>query len=540
MVTQYTRHELLLRPETFEERMACTHLASKTLWGWDGAAKFWRIPRFALDALPEKITKYVPKEPEIEGHNETVFSLLSLPPHLTPYPYQRPEILNLASGKWGLWASCGVGKTLCALAAYYVLKKRGSVDGMIVVGPEPGRHVWCGEDSDAQKWIHTPGEYVKTGQKTAPTGEIVYITAAKIFRDPYMKWVADKIRTKRWVLCVDEADRAAGALTQRFAVLENWAKYCSYIWLLTATPVRNYPDSFWGLYTLLTGHKICYHVWCEWLRNKKKKGWDQDRVKAIGKALSHCTSVVSKEDVAPWLPPVTNHTIKVPMKGRQRELYTNLVASGRMTLAEQGGKERTVVVKELLHSLSLMASISSHPIVAKDDEWKDNDIAKLPYLEHILKSHHAEKVCIWSWHPAVLDWLHSKFPESVRYHGGVGRNERTEAVRRFNNDDSIRFFFGNPMSAGSSLNLGAGTVRIYWDLGWSWSEYHQSCERINRITRKLPLTGYVLMSERTVEEVMWKAINGKMDLASMAMSGTDATGVFKTQVAEEILDLWKR
>ena len=83
-------------------------------------------------------------------------------------------------------------------------------------------------------------------------------------------------------------------------------------------------------------------------------------------------------------------------------------------------------------------------------------------------------------------------------------------------------------------------MRIYWDLGWSWSDYHQSCERINRITRKLPITGYVLISSNTVEEMIWKAIARKMELASLLVSGgtSSTAATFAQHETQEVLRLW--
>lgn len=898
-----SEHELLLSPETAEDRAACSQIGCKTPFPWDGTARAWRIPRFAVPCLPECVSQLLPDYQTPIRPQPSFLSLLELPEKVQKalFPYQGPEVLKLTTGPYALWAAAGVGKTLMSLSAFYLLYKRGAVDGALVIGPEPGRHVWCGPDSDAQKWIGMPGEYLKTGAKECPEAPILYSTPAKIFRSPYMGWLADKVRTGRWVLIIDEAhtcfigdtlvttdigdipikdvvekglgklalsyckgtdslewrpivnrfknpygnlcrlthesgslvcttthqihteeegyvdaasltnqtlrtlpqrvhhqesrsqvlreilwresaqektytgfvrplrevlhqtpreisvllppvlrrgltsgrrqkmsrlpervlhhlkrgqkmvlqgllrpirsgqgeggfasgvhrperilrknaaaqsyerprntgengghfkvygaqatctrrerpasnstpeaplrltggrmatrvlcthkrkkrerlplplqtglslpkteavcrnrrpqpslpeseakgpkenrkaqfsrvvrvtplessrsehpfvydievagnhnyfangvlvSNCAGHLTHRFSVLERWSRYCRYIWPLSATPVRNWPDSFWALYRLLTQHELPYATWVEWLqasRHRNSRFWHEDRLEAVSTHLDHCSSTITKAEAAPWLPPVTEHLVKVPMRGRQKELYAALVGTGRMQLEEAGGVSRTVVAKQLLHSLASMASIASHPIVAGEVGAPDKSIAKLEQLDFILSSHYGEKACIWSWHPAVLDWLHKLlWGKAVRYHGQVSPSEKDEAVRRFNNDPKCRYFLGNPSAAGTSLNLGAGTVRVYWDLSWSWHEYHQSGERINRVTRTLPITSYTMVSEDSIEELMWRSIGQKMEMASLLMGRGSDDPIFVHNQAKEILSLWKK
>lgn len=546
MLARRDNHNTLIAPENpFETALLARYLAKGTPWNWSRAANGWLVPSFAVGGLHPEVVQKLPSHliqpPRPQPANP--FELGLLPERINLFGFQRPEVLNLLTGPWGLWAACGVGKTMMSLCAYHLLRRKGLVDGAIVVGPEAGRHVWCGPESDAAKWISDPGFYV-SGKKDVMAAErgIIYLTAAKIFRSPYFEWITGLIRTRRWVLIVDEVHTSANVLSQRGAVLDNWTSYCRWKWMLSATPVRNYPDSFWGVYRFVTGDRIEYHQWLEWFRPGKSRqaSWRRDRLDALSRYMGFCTSSISKSDAAPWLPPVTEHLIKVKMRGRQRELYAQMIAAARMAIEESGGGvKHRVAGQDIKQKLTMLQSLASHPVVAGDAAWKDRDVAKLDTLLYLVDGLGDEKVTIWSWHPAVLDWLQGIFsPErAVRYHGQVGKSEKDEAVRRFNNDARCQIFLGNPMSAGESLNLGAGTARIYWDLGWSWVQYHQAGERINRITRKLPITSWVLLSENSVEELIWDAIQKKMDLAS-TMTGGKGSELWSTSKVREALNLW--
>lgn len=512
-------------------------------WPFSYYARGYVIPEWAYWGLP---SKYRPATiqgqgaPCIAERRCNPLDLLLLPPELTLFPFQKPLALNLTTGRYGLWADAGVGKTVTTLAAYRMLRAKGLVRGMIVVGPENGRHVWCGPRSESARWLNEPGHYLESGGKQEPPAEgIIYTTAAKVFLSPYHTWLFDRLKTGQFILAIDEAHCCSGSLTQRFATLESWAKYCPWVWLLSATPTANYPDSFWALYRLLTGSNVSLDAWVQWFRATKETGskskWKVDRLKALGGYLAYCTKRVKKKDVAPQLPPVTEQIFRIPLQGKQRAWYAGLINDLRDSEGELGSQVHAGT-KNWQHKLQYLVSMASHPLIGGYEGWGEGDIAKLDMLRTLLQSIGRQKALIWSWHPGVLDWLAQVIgPEKcVVYHGSISKSQKDAAVRRFQEDASVQYFLGNPSAAGTSLNLGAGTVRIFWDLGWSYVQYHQACERNNRITRTLPVTSYVLIAENTVEEMMWTAIQRKEELSGHIVSES------RTKTYEkEVSNLWE-
>ena len=506
------------------------------------SARCWVIPEWAFEGLPPTFHRIpIGGTAKIPAPVPNFFYLSHLPDHFNLYEFQKTLALNLTSGPWGLWADAGCGKTACSLAAYRILKRQSKVKGMIVIGPENGRHVWCGPNSDSARFIGEPGFYLESGGEKKPPAEgIIYTTAAKVFLAPYQTWLTELLQTRQFILCIDEVHTCSGALSKRYAQIRSWAKWAQYRWLLSATPTSNYPDSFWALYCILTDSNVALDTWIKWFRKGKTEGsksqWHRARLEGLGRYLKYCTSVVRKDDVAPWLPAVTQSVMRIPLIGKQRELYSKLVdgakAEGAVGSQVEAGRNNW------RHHLSYLVSMASHPLISGDATWKPEDIGKLDALKMILDSAGDQKVCIWSWHPNVLNWIAEQIgPEQcVIYHGQVSESQKTAAVHRFNEDPNVKYFLGNPQAAGTSLNLGAGTMRVFWDLGWSYVQFHQACERINRITRTKPITSYVLIAENTIEEVMWNSIQRKEELAGYITS--ESNNRKQDQVKSEVLNLW--
>ena len=521
---------LSVHPETNSEEQALRILGHTTPWSWCRHSASWKVPTWAVSHLSPSLRGVLPNY--AIDRNEYLRSmsaaanpwfLLELPDHLNLFPYQARVLPAMLAGRHGVWFEAGLGKTITTLSAYYLLKKWGHIDGMVIVGPEAGRHVWCEESSDSAKWIGEPGTYIYSGTtdrelRAIPPG-IIYTTPAKIWRKPYNAFIHDVIRTGRYVLVLDEVHTMAGALSRRFRTLNSWEPYCRWIWALSATPMRNYIDSFWSVYKLLTGdHYVDYYRWEKWFRRGVTKKWYHDRIATLGKHLAWLTTTVTKKEAAPWLPPVTERVIPVEMRGLQRSLYEELVTVTKVRLASTQDEEERK--KALLQCLTYQTSLASHLLLTDTQEGWDpeQDVAKLQILRELVECSGEQKVLIWSWHPKVCDWILSHLPyPGVRYHGAVGTAERELAVHRFNNEpeSECKLFVGNPMAAGTSLNLGAGTIRIFWDLGWSRTEYYQACNRNDRITRTEPITSYVLISAGSIEELIWERIQEKEAMSNL-------------------------
>ena len=81
----------------------------------------------------------------------------------------------------------------------------------------------------------------------------------------------------------------------------------------------------------------------------------------------------------------------------------------------------------------------------------------------------------------------------------------------------LRFFIGNPSTAGYGLTLTAAHVVVYYsnsfDLGHRW----QSEDRAHRIGQTNKVTYIDLISPKTVDEHIVKALRDKINIAGQVM-----------------------
>lgn len=504
------------------------------------------VPGFQLESIPKAIVKACGLGPPTRRKTDP-WNLLHVPDALRLYPFQVEDVLNMVEpGGWGCWLDCGLGKTVEAIVAYRILRRKGLVDGILVIGPEAGRHAWCKSSnpdklSIPEKFLDEEGVWVKRG-KDIPTSGIVYVTGDKTFRAPYFEEISARLKSKRWILCIDECHLFSGAFSKRFNILDLWAEWCPWRWLMSGTWQSNYPDTAWPIYRLITRSDVTLEEWTRWF-GKSDRTWREDRLAQYGRYQRRFSSVRTKRlpngtpnpDICPHLPAVSRTILRVPLESRQRELYEQVLKEGRAVFAE-----RSINAQSFWHRLVHLSSIASHPLVS--DESNYGTISKLRILEELLRSIGDQKACIWSWHPDVLEWLCSCLAErSVVYHGSVSKTQREQAVYRFNNDPACRYFLGNPSAAGMSLNLQAGSVRIFWDQHWEWHELEQARERIDRIDNVsgVPITEYVLLGAGTIEEVIYEANEAKHNFQRL-VNGQDKEAIWTSPVVGNIFERWNK
>ena len=102
----------------------------------------------------------------------------------------------------------------------------------------------------------------------------------------------------------------------------------------------------------------------------------------------------------------------------------------------------------------------------------------------------------------------------VSIFGEVSTEDRQEAVRKFQNDDSCRFFVGNPTTGGYGLTLTAASYVVYFSNSYNLEVREQSEDRAHRIGQKKNVTYIDLIAERTIDEFIISALSKKLKLSA--------------------------
>ena len=191
-----------------------------------------------------------------------------------------------------------------------------------------------------------------------------------------------------------------------------------------------------------------------------------------------------------------------------------------LALAQMDGKMMTTAT--VLTQLMRLQQITCGHFTADDGVTRDianNRISELIDLLWEIEG----KVVIWAhWQKDVnkiITAVIKEFGEGccVDYFGLTPQSERQENIRKFQEDDKVRFLLERLKPVDMVLLLTAASNMIYYSNGYDLEKRQQSEARIDRIGQTKPMTYIDIMCEDTVDERIVKALKKKINIATKIM-----------------------
>lgn len=134
------------------------------------------------------------------------------------------------------------------------------------------------------------------------------------------------------------------------------------------------------------------------------------------------------------------------------------------------------------------------------------------------------KMIIWATYRhdiiAIKQALQAEYGmESVgMYFGDTDEDERQRVVSAFQDPDSkLRFFVGNPSTGGYGLTLTEASVVVYYSNSFDLEKRLQSEDRAHRIGQRKNVTYIDLITPKTVDEKIVKALRDKIDISTQVL-----------------------
>ena len=105
------------------------------------------------------------------------------------------------------------------------------------------------------------------------------------------------------------------------------------------------------------------------------------------------------------------------------------------------------------------------------------------------------------------------------FYGKTPSEERQEIVEKFQDPNNpLRFFIGQPRTGGYGLTLTEATTVIYYSNGYDLEVRLQSEDRAHRIGQTNKVTYVDIITEKTVDEKILKALRSKINIASSVLA----------------------
>lgn len=288
---------------------------------------------------------------------------------------------------------------------------------------------------------------------------------------------------------------------------------------LTGTPIENHLEELWSIFNYAVPGLLPERArFSRLFRTPIEKHGDADRRAALGARITPFLLRRTKEGVAQELPEKTEIVQRVPLIGRQRDLYETI----RLTMhkrvrdeVERRGLARSRIV--VLDALLKLRQVCCDPRLLKLDAARGIDESqKLDALLEMLESliEDGRRILLFSQFTSMLDLIVPELGKRnvpfVELRGDT--RDRETPVARFQNRE-VPLFLISLKAGGTGLNLTAADTVIHYDPWWNPAVERQATDRAHRIGQEQHVFVYKLIAEDTVEERILELQDRKAALA---------------------------
>lgn len=433
-----------------------------------------------------------------------------------PHKYQKLAIKWLISrGAAGLFLDPGLGKTICILWAFKLLKEMIGYKTMLVIAPLRVCHkVWPDEIElwEGLNFSYTILHGGKKEKRLLGSPCDVYI-----MNYDGLPWLFNimkkypKVRKMFDILCLDESTKIKSIRTNRFKILKQILNCFKRRYILTGTPAPNgLIDLFGQIFTLDQGVSLGRYITHFRYKYFYKTGYmgytwsplpesEKKIYKAIKPYIIHFDRKLLK------LPPLTSVEVKIELSKEVRKQYNTM----ERKLAIQIGRNIIIAANAAVVS-GKCRQICNGGIYSEDRKYTYLHDAKTDACEDIVGELSGKNVLIAYEFNHDLERLRKKFGKNTPYIGGGVSTKQTNWIIDEWNSGKIPILCGQSSAIAHGLNLQMSCHNIIWyGLTWNLEYYLQCVRRLWRQGQKYPVMNYHIIAEDTIDEVMMSVLKLK-------------------------------
>lgn len=456
-----------------------------------------------------------------------------------PMDHQRKMLdkaWNLPAIAW--FAKMGTGKTFAAVHLACARFKAGLIDSVIIVCPSTLRNTWRKElekyaTVDYDFRIHdTKSKSLQEFYNDHPKDRLqilaVSVEGLGVSASLYDS-VCGFFPKRTTMLICDESSRIKNPSAKRTERTLGFRDVAAYRIILNGTPIALGIQDLWSQYELLDPNIIgSGDYWSFKSRYLTMGGFEGKQIVGVQnieelmKLIEPYTVEVGKDVLN--LPPKLMAVRYVTATAQQKQLLREIkVGYGETALIkienvlERVLRWRQVVGGWLPRLDPLTEKTTLEPL-------KENPKMDL-LMDTIEDNYTGSKFIIWSTFVHELEYIAQILREKYSaaavalYYGATEKDERSRIEDRYCNDQSLRFFIGNPATAGLGLTLVSNMedFLVYYSGTNAYIDRAQSEDRAHRIGQKSSVTVIDLVMEKTVDELIIASISEKMNVEQYIM-----------------------
>ncbi len=461
-----------------------------------------------------------------------------------PYAHQKSALeKSWHKDEFAYFMEMGTGKSKVLVDNVAMLYNKGAIDAALIIAPKGVYRNWYSQEIPNHLPSHIENKTVLWTATTSKTKDKEYQQLFKVDYDLHilvmnveafstkkgLEFATKFLNCHKTLMAIDESTTIKTPTAKRTKAICAIGKLAKYRRILTGSPVTKSPLDLYTQCEFLNENLLgftSYYTFRNRYAVMKQANFGGRRVQLVGgyqrleelsKILKPFSDRVLKENCLD-LPEKTYVERQVELTDEQKKTYETMKSAA---LASLKGKMATA--PHVLTQLMRLHQITCGHLKNDDDtitEIKNNRINSLLELLEETEG----KVIIWANYvydiKQIVSAISKKYGEDsiVQYYGAVPAETRQKNIVEFQDPESpVKFFVGNPQTGGYGITLTAANNVVYYSNGYDLEKRLQSEDRAHRIGQKKAVTYIDLITPKTVDEKIRKALRKKINIATEIM-----------------------
>lgn len=463
-----------------------------------------------------------------------------------PYEHQR-EAIKRAGDRNGFafFMEMGTGKSKALIDNLGQLHVSKYVNFALIIAPKGVYRNWVTKEIPQHlpdnitrrviRWVANPNKAQQQEMRSVKDdfdGLTIFVMNVEAFSSKKGQAAGDWLAKKygqSGLIAIDESTTIKNPKAKRTKALLKIAHQFKYKRLLTGSPVTKSPMDLFSQCEFLGPRALGFDSFYAYqgryaVINRRQFGQHQfnqivgyRHLEELSEKVDQFSYRVLKKDCLDL--PEKSYTVRyVSMTPDQVKMYNEL-RDEALTLLDTGD---LITVQNVMTQMLRLQQVLSGHLMTDEGELIELETKRLDAVLEILEET-SGKVILWSRFRNDIQrlekLLEEKYPSQVAsYYGDTPDDERQEIVTKFQDPNSgLRFFIGNPATAGYGLTLTEANTVIYYANDFNLETRIQSEDRCHRIGQQNPVTYIDLITEKTIDEKIVQALRNKIDIGAKVM-----------------------
>ena len=458
-----------------------------------------------------------------------------------PYKHQLTALeKSWDKDEFAYFMEMGTGKSKVLIDNIAMLYDKGKINSALIIAPKGVYRNWYSQEIPNHIPSHINYKSVLWTASNSKTKDKEYQTLFNVDYDLHIlvmnveafstkrgqEFAIKFLRAHKALMAIDESTTIKTPTAKRTKAITVMAPMARYRRILTGSPVTKSPLDLFSQCRFLNEHLLgfgSYYAFRQRYAHMVNRNFGGRQVQIVGSYqrldelsdnLKPFSYRVLKEDCLD-LPDKIYMKRYVELTPEQQDHYKSM-----KSLALTALKGKTVSAPHILTQMMRLHQITCGHIKLDNGKTEDIKNNRITELMNVLEEVEG-KVIIWANYiydiEKIVKEIIKKYGEEsvVDYYGAIDSETRQKNIVEFQNPRSaVRFFVGNPQTGGYGITLTSANTVVYYSNGYDLEKRLQSEDRAHRIGQKKSVTYVDLMTEKTVDEKIVKALRKKIDIAS--------------------------